>query len=247
MKELMIHVERIVRPLHASRARKLRMRQELLAHLQAAFDEEREHCPDETTAVVRATQRLGDPAQLAHQLQKSLPLIEGILYTKVPFHVGLDELERFSPATGMLALIVESYLSLRTLVLAAPFLFSDTAHRFSNLLVDHPLRCLIGSLALGFIMLIWVCICIKFATTVALSVKAWRLKRVIQCAFAIVGMLAIWTLAAAEIAGQTATISLVGRSVALSSILLLILTSIGRVFARIPRPYEKWLSLDIAG
>ena len=37
MKELMIHVERIVRPVIATQGRKLRMRMELLAHLQAAL------------------------------------------------------------------------------------------------------------------------------------------------------------------------------------------------------------------
>src|SRR5689334_20531134 len=41
MKALMVHVERIVRPVRASARRKLRMRRELLVHLQSAVEQER--------------------------------------------------------------------------------------------------------------------------------------------------------------------------------------------------------------
>jgi hypothetical protein len=248
MKEFMIHVERIVRPLRASHARKMRMRQELLAHLQAAFDEDRDRCPDEATAAERAMQRLGDPAQLALQLQKTLPLLQRLMYIKVPCHVGLDELERISPVAGMLALIAEGYLSLGALVKSAPFLFSRAAiPGLSLLLVDHPVRFLAGSLVLGFIMFIWMCLCFKFTATVALSVESWRPKHASPLAAGVVGLLSIWTLLAAAMTGHAATISLIGRSVVFSSILLLILTAMGRLIARIPRPEEKWLTLDIAG
>ena len=39
MNELMVHVERAVRPVRAGPARKLKMRQELLAHLSGIYDE----------------------------------------------------------------------------------------------------------------------------------------------------------------------------------------------------------------
>ena len=90
MKELMIHVERIVRPLRASQPRKLRMRRELLAHLTAALEEERGRYPDEAGAMVAAKQRLGDPATLAQQLEQSVPRVERLLYTRIQ---SLDWLE----------------------------------------------------------------------------------------------------------------------------------------------------------
>ena len=84
MKELMVHVERIVRPVRAMQFRKLRMRRELLAHLQAAFDEERAAGADETTARQRAEQRLGDPSELTRTLQQTVPWIERTLMMRVP-------------------------------------------------------------------------------------------------------------------------------------------------------------------
>src|SRR5207247_1586234 len=76
--QLMIHVERIVRPIHAD-CSKLRMRTELLGHLQTAFDEERARGLDEATALAEAKRRLGDPATLTRELQASVPRLERFL------------------------------------------------------------------------------------------------------------------------------------------------------------------------
>jgi hypothetical protein len=59
MKELMVHVERAVRAVHASRARKRRMRQELLAHLTNLVEEEKARGGGEQEALARARQRFG--------------------------------------------------------------------------------------------------------------------------------------------------------------------------------------------
>ena len=72
MNEFMIHVERIVRPILAKDGRKDRMREELLAHLEAAFEQERTRQPDEGTARGMAIASLGDPAQLRTELQESV-------------------------------------------------------------------------------------------------------------------------------------------------------------------------------
>lgn len=77
MKELMIHVERIVRPLRGEGA-KLRMRRELLAHLQAAYDQERGAGRGHDEALAEAKRRLGEPAALAAELQASIPWYEKI-------------------------------------------------------------------------------------------------------------------------------------------------------------------------
>jgi hypothetical protein len=69
----MVHVERAVRAVHASPARKQRMRQELLAHLTGLVEEEKARGGDERQALARALQRFGDPAGLSQDLQASVP------------------------------------------------------------------------------------------------------------------------------------------------------------------------------
>lgn len=73
LKELKIVVERAVRPVGATMTRKRRMREELLAHLMAIFDEEAERLGDEQAALERAKQRFGDPGELTTQLQQAVP------------------------------------------------------------------------------------------------------------------------------------------------------------------------------
>ena len=76
MRELMVHVERAVRAVHASPARKRRMRQELLAHLTGLLEEEKARGGDEQEALTRALQRFGDPAGLSRDLQACVPRLE---------------------------------------------------------------------------------------------------------------------------------------------------------------------------
>src|SRR5262245_19138182 len=76
MKELMVHVERAVRAVHASPARKRRMRQELLAHLTGLVEEEKARGGDERQALARALERFGDPAELSRDLQAAVPRLE---------------------------------------------------------------------------------------------------------------------------------------------------------------------------
>ena len=60
MKDLMIYVERIVRPVRATERRKvMRMRRELVGHLEAALREERERGADDAGAWEGAKRRLG--------------------------------------------------------------------------------------------------------------------------------------------------------------------------------------------
>lgn len=71
--QLQIIVERAVRPVWASRSRKHKMREELLAHVTAAFDEESGGPGDERLALERTERRFGNPAELTVQLQESVP------------------------------------------------------------------------------------------------------------------------------------------------------------------------------
>ena len=72
--QLRIIVERVVRPVRASMSRKLKMREELLAHISAVFEEEAARLDDEQAALERTAQRFGNPAELTGQLQMSVPM-----------------------------------------------------------------------------------------------------------------------------------------------------------------------------
>jgi hypothetical protein len=71
--QLKIIVERSVRPVRASTYRKRTMREELLAHLSAAYEEELAKLGDERAALERTTQRFGNPAEVTLHLQESVP------------------------------------------------------------------------------------------------------------------------------------------------------------------------------
>ena len=65
-------IERAVRPVVATVMRKLRMREELLAHLTAIFVEEQQRLGDEAAALAATRERFGDPAELTAELNRSV-------------------------------------------------------------------------------------------------------------------------------------------------------------------------------
>ncbi|HEY4760479.1 MAG TPA: hypothetical protein VIH42_07860 [Thermoguttaceae bacterium] len=108
-KSLMIIVERAVRPVRAGEARKLHMREELLAHLTAIFEDEVARCNDEHVAMQQAQIRFGDPHKLAKELQQSVPILNRIRY--------LLEIASFKPDDSWLQLIGKYLLG--TLIMVA--------------------------------------------------------------------------------------------------------------------------------
>ncbi len=70
------HVERAVRPVLASPSRKLRMREELLAHLTETYREELERRGNAAAALAAACERFGSPAELTAELDGSVGRIE---------------------------------------------------------------------------------------------------------------------------------------------------------------------------
>lgn len=72
MSEFMVLVERAVRPVAAGPKWKLRMREELLAHLDGVYQEELARLGDGTAARAEAVRRFGDPAALTADLQRSV-------------------------------------------------------------------------------------------------------------------------------------------------------------------------------
>ncbi len=76
-------VEKAVRPVRAMERRKDAMREELHAHLSAAFEEEFARVNDSDAAVEAAVRRFGDPAELTRELERSVPPIERLLFRRV--------------------------------------------------------------------------------------------------------------------------------------------------------------------
>jgi hypothetical protein len=109
MKELMIPVERAVRPVRATFARKRRMRQELHAHLTGLFEEERARGGDEAAAIARAVERFGDPSHLGRELQDSVPLPEVLsvrLFLRKPGERKIAHALRLAALSAMLVFAV---------------------------------------------------------------------------------------------------------------------------------------------
>jgi hypothetical protein len=90
MTELTEAVDRVVRPVWARTTRKRRMRQELLAHLRAAYEEERTRLGDDRLALTQALARFGDPAELTRELQAAVPWWERVLFARA----GSDRFDR---------------------------------------------------------------------------------------------------------------------------------------------------------
>jgi hypothetical protein len=81
MKEqLMKQVERVVRPVRAGNARKMQVREELLAHLTALYEEERERLRDDDAALSVAMARFGDPGDLAAELDAAVGPMQRMAY-----------------------------------------------------------------------------------------------------------------------------------------------------------------------
>lgn len=73
---LKVIVERAVRPVATTLARKKRMREELLAHVTDVFEQEYERLGDEAAALAATARRFGDPRVVTAELQKTVPKYE---------------------------------------------------------------------------------------------------------------------------------------------------------------------------
>ncbi|HWB11300.1 MAG TPA: hypothetical protein VG826_18875 [Pirellulales bacterium] len=76
--QLKIIVERAVRPIRASLACKRKMREELLAHVSGAFEEELARVQDEHAALERTRVRFGNPTEMVNELQDSVRISDRV-------------------------------------------------------------------------------------------------------------------------------------------------------------------------
>jgi hypothetical protein len=109
--QLKIIVERAVRPVRASGARKQQMREELLAHVAGVFDEEA-RLGDELAAVERTALRFGNPAEVTNQLQESLPARDAVrrFWEGRPGEPAWRTAIRVAWVSGTFALLLAAFL-----------------------------------------------------------------------------------------------------------------------------------------
>jgi hypothetical protein len=117
--DVMKVVERVVRPVRASRKRKRRMREELMAHLLGLVEDAESRLPgDEAAALQRATQRLGQATELTAQLQESVPRLDAVVRFNdlLAYRVGEAVLRRALRLGGVLGALMGLEFSLVAIV-----------------------------------------------------------------------------------------------------------------------------------
>jgi len=109
--QLMIVVERAVRPVRASISRKRKIREELLAHAIGVFEEESAKLSDERAALERTALRFGNPAEVTNDLQRSVPASDNIerFWQGRPDEPTWRMAFRFALVTGALALVLSVF------------------------------------------------------------------------------------------------------------------------------------------
>ncbi len=256
MNDLMIHVEKIVRPVRAVQSRKLRMRRELLAHLQSAFDEERARGANEPAALEQAKQRLGEPAELTASLQKTVPWIERVLLAKMPASQAFNRWEARSIwIWGLDRPLTMSHMAL--------MMFSANAVTYAGLiyavLVVQPQGILAAQferpaqvLTLHLILLAIILTAIfasgrLIAATASTGTKRLRSFRTIRLMAVIMASPLAVIVAAVMLVSQREPTGLeILRGVIIGGVLVGIMILTGRAIARLRGPYDQWLSLDLA-
>jgi hypothetical protein len=249
MKDLMVHVERIVRPIPASGGRKLRMRRELLAHLTAAFEEERARGLDDAAAAASAKRRLGDPDELRRQLEQPVPWIERIEGT---YPKGLNDpryprmLGGRSPRTRLTQSIAALVLLAAVLLPALPWLLpAPASHAYNGVRAASPPHArllLAGSIvALELATLAYYQFVVE-VIGLARPRRPWRLAALTAAAIAAPALML--HLSSLALSGRPASIPNADLLRATSTILLF-MTAAASFMAWQARPLQEWLALDL--
>jgi hypothetical protein len=113
MNDFMVVVERAVRPVTAGPKRKMRMREELLAHLTSIHAEELARLGDDAAARAEAIRRFGDPTALTVELQQSVSLTDRIdarLNRAFGWRPGESATRHSARLAGLMVLVIVPFL-----------------------------------------------------------------------------------------------------------------------------------------
>jgi hypothetical protein len=253
MKEFMVQVERAVRPVVAGPWRKLRMREELLVHLESIHAEELVRLGDETAARAETLRRFGDPAALTADLQGTVNFRERIdarLNRVYGWRPGESAARYAARQASLVALLLAFWLAL-TLVVAETRRPHDGSVPTSTLLLQlFGLMMVIAPLAVFLLVLLY--IRIRDALLGAFdSPRSWR--RVVGFAalsfFVLPTAGTMWFFLLFPEMNDVAGESTSGRSLALSALAYAIVPAWLVIHARRAGPAEvrlvEWSSLEI--
>jgi hypothetical protein len=251
----MTHVERIVRPVVGGERLKLRMRQELLAHLEAAVREEQAAGADEAAAIQRALSRLGEPWELTRQLQQTVPRLHTLLLTDCQL-ISLMERHNASrdasPVAGLGALDFGPVSHAVTL-LGMPSVLSIllSVAMLLRLMQQIPagMSGLPDARALILIALLPLCAAaigsMLFSLAMAGLATDHRWMRALVSAALAVGAPQVMVCFLAAATRNPHLARECAHALGLSIPLLLSLAVIARWIAALRRPYEQWLTLEV--
>jgi hypothetical protein len=254
MKELMIHIERIVRPVRAVASRKLRMRRELQAHLQSAVDEEMAGGANETIAIDRAVERLGNPLELTKQLQLTVPWAQRLLLARIPVSRPVErwEVQAARNLYGSSAITL-LHISILCIVMA---LLSGVPSIYTAAFVGNSLKHSGAPLAqpslyfLG-LLIIWPAIFLlscRFVMAAADPQKQPDFRQTLRRACIMVALqIALTLVTTAAGLDRLPTITAFIGNIAVTVTLLIFSIFAARRVASMRRPYDEWLTLDLAG
>jgi hypothetical protein len=245
----MQHVESIVRPLRATQRRKLRMRRELLAHLQSALAEESPHHPTESAALDAAKSRLGTPADLTAQLQRSVPFLERLLLAHFPAPRALTRWEaltaaKWAPYTSLQqTLIILATLGTTLLLLLAPiyFLHENQRSAFFALQSTNPSLYYLICLLLFLLLTNFPLLTISLAEKLISSRLPW-LHLLTTTTLAAAWLLVVHSLIAQQPLTPNSLITSLLTALALTTTQGLLT----RAITGLPNPYHEWQQLQLA-
>jgi hypothetical protein len=252
MKELMTYVEGIVRPVRAFAPRKLRMRRELLGHLQdALLDEEQQHPEDGSTALDRARRRLGEPKELTEQLQQTVPVGERLLMTNLPLPKKLEQAEqgaarRLYGKCGPMTFGHQAALAFLAACCVAPW-YAPKSVRDSIQHTGTPAH--LTLFFIGLMASLWVMLLVSSRMVRAAAEptpRLWR-PRVLKLAATLFALqIAYLFFVAAAAADRLPTVRDLVIGVVVIVPVLLSAILLARKVAHLRQQYDEWMTLDVS-
>jgi hypothetical protein len=250
MKDLMIHVEEIVRPIRAFERRKLRMRRELLAHLSSALEEETRQDP--AGALDRAKRRIGDPAALTRQFQQSVPEWERLLTAHLPMPALITRWEKRSevhwaaltPGQGAAVLATGIVFALCNLTFSVHISRENSNQFFALFFDDYPryLATCLGCAAIIFALQFTI---MKLLT--CLLHRASIARRLLPLSACIGLLQTLWILLIkSQVVGQAPGLLDIARGLGLGATIVLVLTLSAHFALLLGNPFREWRQIELA-
>jgi hypothetical protein len=252
MKELMTYVEGIIRPIRAFAPRKLRMRRELLGHLQDALQDEQQQQPEDgSTALDRARRRLGEPGELTRQLQQTVPVVERLLMTSLPLPKKIEQAEqraarRLYGNCGPMTLGHQCALSFLAACCVAPW-YAPNSVRDALQRTGTPAH--VTVFFIGIMISLWVMLLVSSRLVRAAAEPAPRLwrPRVLKLGAALFALqIAYLFFIAAAAANRLPTVRDIVIGVAVIVPVLLCAILLARQVSHLRKQYDEWLTLDVS-